>query len=524
MKISSEQLVLECVRPTESHARLIMQWRNDPDTLRFSFHTQPKVWSSFFPEFLRDYFCFSSLPPLFVVYNGTRVAFLRFKPVIHPTGSSRKCAEISINVSPESRRQGIGLASLMIAQEWIQQQGYSDLYAEVKLDNTISQKAFEQAGFIRLSDGVKEIEDSDEKIPICRYFVELVPELTAEKPVFIIAEAGSNWRMGTFERDLEMAKSLIDAAADAKADAIKFQTFRPETIYVPNAGKSDYLAEVGIQKEIRDIFIDLAMPYEMIPLLAEYCASKRVQFMSTPFSIDDFKAVDPYVKIHKIASYEIGHIHLIELAARSKKPVLLSTGAATEEEIAWAVNTFFDFGGERLTLLQCTACYPAEEDTLHLQAIPWLKQRFKVEVGLSDHSRSPFEAPIAAVALGAKVIEKHFTLSNQLPGPDHAFAITPPELSELVKGVRLTEQMLGWSVKDIDPSEIELRHFARRGIQALQPIKKGDIFKENLNMAILRPGKQPLGVHPKYISEIEGKKALHSIALGAGLKRGDWQK
>lgn len=516
------EINFECVRPTESHAKVIMQWRNDPTTLKMSFHQNPKKWETFFDEFKEEYFCFPDLPPLFVLIEGKRVAFLRFKPVVNPSGSQRKCVEISINVAPEYRGKGIGQASLIAAKEWLKGQAYQDLYAEVKKENEASQKAFENAGFIKLLDAVKLVEDTDEEVNICRYFAETTDELEEKKPVFIIAEVGSNWRMGTKEQDMLMAKTLIDLAAEAGADAVKFQTFRPETIYVPNAGASDYLSEAGITEEMHEIFKDLAMPYEMIPELAEHCLQRQIQFMSTPFSPDDFAAVDPFVNIHKIASYEINHIHLIELMAWSKKPVLMSTGAATEEEIQWAVKTFQRLGGRNLTLLQCTAKYPAESHTLHLRTIPWLKQRFKVNVGLSDHSRHPIEAPVAAVALGATVIEKHFTLSNSLPGPDHAFAVTPKELQDMVKAIRLTEQMLGSSVKTIDPSEEELRNFARRGIQAIRMIEKGELFKEGTNIAILRPGKQPIGANPKNIYDIEGKIAQRLIAMGEGIQPGDW--
>ena len=520
---SKEKIGFECVRPIESHARLIMKWRNDPETLRSSYHGTPKHWESFYQEFLDEYFSAPDLPPLFVLYEGERAAFLRLRPIADMVSMQRRCCDISINVAPEFRGKGIGTLCLSEIQGWLVKQGYDDVYAEVKTDNVKSQKAFTKAGFHRLEDCVKLIEDTGESFDIVRYLARLTPEDHGrEKLVFIIAEAGSNWRMGTPARDLAMAKALIDAASDAGADAVKFQTYKPETIYVANAGKSDYLSEAGIHEEMHDIFKDLAMPYEMIPQIAVHCQKRGVQFMSTGFSAEDFKAVDPYVKIHKIASYEIGHVHLIELAARSGKPTLISTGAATEAEIAWAVSTYRNFGGKDLTLLQCTACYPAEASSLNLRAIPWLKKRFHAEVGLSDHSRHPTIAPVAAVALGAKVIEKHFTLSNSLPGPDHAFAVTPPELKELVHAVRRAETMLGYEVKIIDPSEDELRSFARRGIQALRDIKKGDTLKEGMNIAILRPGKQPLGVYPRYIHEVEGKKAKRDITAGEGILRGDW--
>jgi N-acetylneuraminate synthase len=151
-----------------------------------------------------------------------------------------------------------------------------------------------------------------------------------------------------------------------------------------------------------------------------------------------------------------------------------------------------------------------------------MKQRFKVDVGLSDHSNDPICAPIAAVALGATVIEKHFTLDKRLPGPDHAFAITPDELKQLVQAVREVEQMKGSFVKVVDPDEEELRSFARRGVQAIQEIPCGAAFHEGSNISILRPGKQTLGIHPKYISDIEGKSAKRTIPLGSGVLPEDY--
>jgi len=221
--------------------------------------------------------------------------------------------------------------------------------------------------------------------------------------IFIIAEAGSNWRLGTSERDLKMAKSLINVAAEAGANAVKFQTYRAETVYVPNAGNSDYLSKAGIQESITEIFRDLSMPYEMIPLLADFCEKKGIQFMSTPFSVEDGKAIDPYVKIHKVASYEITHKRLIEFLAQTGKPLILSTGAATIDEIKWAIDFFHESGGDDISLMQTTAMYPAPLSTLNLKVIPTLINRFKVSVGLSDHSKDPIIGPVTAVALGATI-------------------------------------------------------------------------------------------------------------------------
>lgn len=341
--------------------------------------------------------------------------------------------------------------------------------------------------------------------------------------VFIIAEAGSNWRAGTPQRDIKMAKILIDIASESGADAVKFQTYRPETVYVPNAGESDYLSEAGIKESITEIFRDLSMPYEMIPLLAEHCKEKEIEFMSTPFSIEDTKAIDPYVKRHKIASYEISHSRLIEFVTKTGKPLILSTGAATIEDIQWALEHFHNNGGKEITLMQTTAKYPAPISSLNLTAIKTLREHFKVPVGLSDHSRDPIIGPIAAVALGATTIEKHFTLHNKLAGPDHSFAITPNELTKMVKAIRDCEESLGSGEKIIQEVENELRHYAQRAIQATKQIKKGDVLRESVNIDILRPGKQKQGLHPKFLKEIEGKKVKRNISVGEGILSGDYE-
>lgn len=513
----SADLGFELVLPTDQNLRLIMEWRNDPETMRMSFHSQPKIWSSFRAEILEEYFHFPDLPPLFVLWEGTRCGFIGLEPF--PDQNQRSC-EISINIAPPFRGRGIATVALSELQSILKRSGFHALYGDVKVENVASQKAFEAAGFTPSAPQEKYVEDLQKTFSVLRYKAVLNP-INSTK-VFIIAEAGSNWRAGTHDQNLSNALSLIDAAANAGADAVKFQTFSPENIYVPNAGSSGYLSNAGIEQDMAKLFEDLAMPRSMIPKLASHCESRGIEFMSTPFSPQDFEAVDPYVKRHKIASYEIGYIHLLQLAALSGKPLILSTGAATVDEIAWAVETFKSLGGKALTLLQCTAAYPAEPGSMNLRIIPFLKNRFRSDVGLSDHSLHPTAAPISAVALGATVIEKHFTLDKTLPGPDHAFAITPEQLQQLVKGIRETEQMLGSFVKTVDPTELELRSFARRGIQAIREIKKGDIFKEGENISILRPGNQPLGIHSRYIGEISGKAAKHDISLGHGIQKGDW--
>jgi len=341
--------------------------------------------------------------------------------------------------------------------------------------------------------------------------------------IFIIAEAGSNWRMGTPKRDIKMAKTLIDIASDVGADAVKFQTYRANSVYVPNAGNSDYLSQAGIKESINKIFDDLSMPYEMIPELSEYCQSQNIEFMSTPFSVNDAIAIDPYVNFHKIASYEISHYRLIEFIAKTGKPTFLSTGGANIDEIKWALNHFYKNGGKQISLLQSTSKYPASLESLNVSAMIDLQKIFDVPVGLSDHSIDPITAPVAATALGASVIEKHFTLNKKLPGPDHSFALEPSQLKQMIIAIRDCEKCLGTGKKTIHDEELELRDFAQRSIQCIKNILKGEIFQEGKNFDVLRSGKQNKGMHPKFLESLEGKTSTRNISLGDGIIEEDYE-
>lgn len=517
------QLSLEICRPIETHARIVMDWRNDPHTLAMFYHHDAKTWDSFFQEFRDDYFSDPSLLPMFVRCDGELVAFIRYQQAQHPAGENGRAVDVSINVAPGARGRGIGSAALRLGSNYLRNTaGVDCVIAEVRQENIQSCRAFTAAGYREMGEAEKLIGDTGERCRIVRFVHDLTPRYWRAGGVKVIAEAGSNWRMGTSARDHAMARTLVDVAVEAGADAVKFQTYRPETVCVENAGSSDYLSKAVIKESIRDIFADLAMPYEMIEELATYCTDNGIAFMSTPFSPDDFAAIDPHVKAHKIASYEISHPHLLRLAGKSGKPLVLSTGASTEADIAWAVGTFHAAGGTDLCLLRCTAAYPTPLSEMNLRTIPWLKARFGVACGLSDRSRNPLLAPLAAVGLGATVIEKHFTLDNKLPGPDHSFAITGDELKLMVESIRQAEICLGDGVKSVLSRESELSSYARRGVQATRAISVGEVFHEDSNIAVLRPGNQRLGVHPRFLSSIVGKRATRNISLGEGITSGDW--
>ncbi len=341
-------------------------------------------------------------------------------------------------------------------------------------------------------------------------------DLNNPHKTFVIAEAGSNWKCGAYDDDFKRAKELINIATKCGADAIKFQTYRPETTYVANAGKSNYLSEHGINENVNKIFENLAMPYEFIPKLAEYAKEQKIIFMSTPFSVKDAQEIDPYVPIHKVASYEINHVRLLEFLAQTKKPIIISTGASTYDEIDFAFNLVKKTNNE-IAILQCTSKYPSPVEVLNLSVIPHMKSRYGVPVGLSDHSMDPIMGPLLAIGLGATIIEKHFTLDRNLPGPDHAFALIPSELELMIKSVRIAELAKGNGKKIILDEELELRRFATRSIQAIKDISQGETLQEGINFDVLRPGNRIRGKEARFLDLISGKKSKKDVKSGDGI-------
>lgn len=477
------------VRPRLEDAEVVYIFRSDPEVLKNSLtFTKNTSFEVFYPRFLATHFTIKALPPLFILMEGEKVGLIRFD-----RASGIQAVEISIVLRPDSRGKGLAKKAIKEVVDWVRDQGFSVVIAKIKHFNIASINVFEQAGFKKIGE--------DEGCLL--YIHPLAPP--ESRSVFVIAEAGSNWTAAD-------PFIMIKKAKEAGADAIKFQVFRAETTYVKTAGKSGYLKE-----EITSLFKSLEMPYEMIPKLAQACYEAGIEFMATPFSVEDFKAIDPYVKRHKIASYENNHLPLLKAAAASKKPLIVSTGASKLKEVRWTVEVLKALGVQDLTLMQCTAKYPAPPEEINLETIPALKETFKCAVGLSDHSLDPFSAPLGAVALGATVLEKHFTLDRNLDGPDHGFAIEPHELKAIVKEIRLLEAMRGYAFKEVTPAEKELRAFARRGIQAIAPIREGEAFQEGVNIAILRPGNQMRGAPPEQMDALKGKIALRNYNVGEGV-------
>lgn len=325
----------------------------------------------------------------------------------------------------------------------------------------------------------------------------------------IIAEAGSNFKISdSKEENFKQALKLINIAKEAGADAVKFQLFKAKSLYAREAGFANYL---GKEKSIYEIIEDIELPEDWLKKLKDYCENQGLIFLCTPFDIDSFKKLEEIdTKMYKIASYSLTNLPLLKEIARTNKPIILSTGASYLEDIKKAIETIKSQGNNNITLLQCTAKYPCLFESVNLNSIVYLKKEFNLNVGLSDHSRDPIIAPLGARALGALVIEKHFTTDNNLSGPDHKFAILPHELKQLVSSIRNLEKCLGKETKTVLESEQELYDFCKNIIYAKKPIKKGEIFSKD-NLIILRKGKYKPGLNASEYENLLGKTSKRHI-------------
>lgn len=319
---------------------------------------------------------------------------------------------------------------------------------------------------------------------------------------FIIAEAGVN-----HNGNIELAKKLVDAALDANADAIKFQSFITDNIVSQKAEKADYQKIATGGGNQYAMLKKLELSYEDHLTLKNYCDEKGILFVSTPF---DFESVDLLEKIHvpfyKISSGDLTNIPLLRYIAGFNKPIILSTGMSNLGEIEEAISNIFDSGNKNITLLHCTSNYPTDFEDVNLNAMITIRDAFKLPVGYSDHTVG-IEIPIAAVAIGAKIIEKHFTLDKNMPGPDHSASLNPTELKQMVESIRNIEKSLGNGIKKCSNSEISTKKIARKSIVCRENIKAGDIITYD-NISIKRPSG---GIDPKYIGEIIGKRAICNI-------------
>jgi pseudaminic acid synthase len=331
----------------------------------------------------------------------------------------------------------------------------------------------------------------------------------AGHPVYLVAELSAN-HGGRYED----AVALINAAADAGADAIKVQTYTPDTMTVDAPQECFTIhGSVWNGRKLYDLYAEAHMPWAWHAALQQVARERGLDFFSTPFdasAVDFLERLD--VPVHKVASFEIVDIPLLRRIGATGKPVIASTGMATPAEIDEAVSTFRE-SGTPLALLKCTSAYPAPPASMNLRAIPHLAQRYGLAVGLSDHTLD-LAVPVAAVALGACIIEKHLTLSRQTPGPDSSFSLEPHEFRDMVDAVRTAEQSLGLATPELAQSEDGMRAF-RRSLFVVRAIRVGETFTA-ANVRSIRPAD---GLHPRHLDEVLGKRATRDIEKGTPL---DW--
>lgn len=335
-------------------------------------------------------------------------------------------------------------------------------------------------------------------------------EIGGENPTFIIAELSANHM-----NDFDIAVKTIEAMAEAGADAVKFQTFTPDTITIDCDNEYFQIKQgtVWDGQVLYELYEDAFMPWDWQPKLKKIAENLGLIVFSSPFdktSVDFLEDMD--VPAYKIASFEITDIPLIKYVASKEKPIIISTGIASLEDIELAVQTCLDAGNEQISLLKCTSSYPAPLEEINLNTIPDMYDKFRCIIGLSDHTLGG-EVSTAAVAVGAKIIEKHFILDRNMGGPDSEFSMEPDEFKQMVDSIRNVEKALGKVSYELTDKVKANREFSR-SLFVVEDIKKGDIITED-NVRSIRPG---FGLHPKYLDKILGKKVNIDIKKGTPFK------
>ncbi|MGI8633094.1 MAG: N-acetylneuraminate synthase family protein [Solirubrobacterales bacterium] len=325
----------------------------------------------------------------------------------------------------------------------------------------------------------------------------------AGAPAYVIAEIGAN-----HNRDLDVARRLIDAAVAAGADAVKFQTYDGNRIYSRKTPKFSCLENIS-DKSPADLLDEIALPREWQPILAEEARARGIAFFSSPFdheAVDELDAID--VPVLKIASFEIVDLPLIRKAASTGRPLMISTGMARLGEVEEALEAAREAGAPAVGLMQCTSVYPAPPERAKLAAMATMRAAFRVPVGLSDHTTG-IAVPIASAALGAAFVEKHLTLDRQMPGPDHSFAVEPRTLKEMVAGIREAQAAIGDGIKDgPSPEESgEMYRLGRRSLILTCPLRAGTALSRDM-LTVKRPG---YGVAPRDLELVIGRTLRQDV-------------
>jgi len=333
------------------------------------------------------------------------------------------------------------------------------------------------------------------------------------QPCFVIAEAGVN-----HNGNLGLAKRLVEAAAEVGADAVKFQTFHADQLISAGAPKAEYQkTTTGAAEQQLEMVRRLEMPEEMTREVARHAAGCGIIFLSTAFDEASVALLDDLgVPAFKVGSGDVTDLPLLEFIGRKRKPVILSTGMSYLSEVESAVETLLASGCTQIALLQCVSAYPADPRAANLRALRTLRDHFDVPVGFSDHFLGN-ELAVAAVALGASIVEKHITLDVNLPGPDHRVSLTPQRFRELVQVIRTVESARGDGVKQPAASEQNVRDVARRSVVAARAIAQGETITREM-LVFKRPG---TGISPAEWKKVAGRRAAHAIDADTVITMGD---
>jgi pseudaminic acid synthase len=326
------------------------------------------------------------------------------------------------------------------------------------------------------------------------------------KPIYIIAEMSAN-----HNQDFDQAVKLIEAARGAGADAVKLQTYTPDTMTIDCDNEYFRIGKGTIWegRNLYELYKEAYTPWDWQPKLKEIANDLGMDLFSSPFNetaVDFLEKMD--VPAYKIASFEIVDIPLIQYVSRTGKPIIMSTGMATLAEIDEAVTAAREAGCKELALLKCASAYPADPADMNLRTIAHMAEAFGVPVGLSDHTVG-IAVAVAAVALGACIVEKHFTLSRSVSGPDSAFSLEPQEFKDMVKAIRIAEKAMGKVNYDVTDREVASRAF-RRSLFVIKDMEEGEVFTEE-NIRSIRPG---YGLHTRHLEKIKGRCAARKIQRG----------
>lgn len=342
-------------------------------------------------------------------------------------------------------------------------------------------------------------------------FIKIGPKIVSHNSlVFIIAEAGVN-----HNGRLDLALKLVDAAKEAGADAVKFQTFKSEGVMTKNVPMAEYQKKnTGKSQSMLDMVKRLELKYDDFIKIKKYCDKKGIIFLSAPHSYDAIDFLSGLVPAFKFGSGDLTNLPALKQAAKFGKPMILGTGMATMAEVKEAIRCVKKAGNNKIIVLHCTTNYPCPFKDVNLRAMQTMMEELDVLIGYSDHTLGTL-VPIMAVGLGACMIEKHLTLNKNLAGPDHIASLEPDELKKMVEVIRNAEKALGSAIKKPTKNEEKIMKVARKSVVAMNDIQKGDIFSSK-NVGIKRPG---TGIEPKYFFRLLGKKAKADICADELIRR-----